>query len=71
MTAGQSLYFLSVDERDPIPRYAAALVESGDLTEQQIQEITDAADAEVDAAIQFAVDSPIPAPEDALLHVFA
>ncbi len=61
----------TVDERDPIPKYAAALVESGDLTEQQIQEITDAADAEVDAAIQFAVDSPVPAPEDALLHVFA
>ena len=61
----------TVDERDPIPKYATALVESGDLTEQQIQQITDAADAEVDAAIQFAVDSPIPSPEDALLHVFA
>ena len=61
----------TVDERDPIPRYAAALVESGDLAEAQIDDIKRAADAEVDAAIQFAVASPIPAPEDALLHVFA
>ena len=61
----------TVDERDPIPRYAADLVASGDLTDEQIQEIAATADAEVDAAIQFALNSPIPAPEDALLHVFA
>ncbi|MEM8924795.1 MAG: thiamine pyrophosphate-dependent dehydrogenase E1 component subunit alpha [Actinomycetota bacterium] len=61
----------TVDERDPIPRYAAALTESGDLTEAQVAEIAAAADAEVEDAIQFAVNSPIPAPEDALLHVFA
>jgi len=61
----------TVDERDPIPRYATQLVSSGDLTEEQITEIATTADAEVDAAITFATDSPIPAPEDALLHVFA
>ncbi len=61
----------TVDERDPIPRYAAALVEAGGLTEAKIAEIAATADAEVDAAIQFAVNSPIPTAEDALLHVFA
>lgn len=61
----------TVDDRDPIPRYAAALVESGDLTDEQIQQIASAADAEVDAAVQFALNSPVPEPEDALLHVFA
>ncbi|MEM9133753.1 MAG: thiamine pyrophosphate-dependent dehydrogenase E1 component subunit alpha [Actinomycetota bacterium] len=61
----------TVDERDPLPRYAAALTASGDLTEAQMAEIAAAANAEVEAAIQFAVNSPIPAPEDALLHVFA
>ncbi len=61
----------TVDERDPIPKYGASLVEAGDLTDGQIAEIAAAADAEVDAAIQYAVDGPIPAPEDALLHVFA
>ncbi len=61
----------TVDERDPIPRYAASLMEAGELTEAQADDIKAAADAEVDAAIQFAVDSPIPTPEDALQHVFA
>ncbi|MEM9566174.1 MAG: thiamine pyrophosphate-dependent dehydrogenase E1 component subunit alpha [Actinomycetota bacterium] len=61
----------TVDERDPIPRYAASLVESGDLDDAKIAEIAAAADAEVDAAIQHSIASPIPAPEDALLHVFA
>ena len=61
----------TVDERDPIPRYAASLLESGDLTDDQIAQIAETADAEVDAAIKFAVDSPIPTAEDALLHVFA
>ncbi len=61
----------TVDERDPIPRYAAKLVELGELTEDQTESIAAEAAAEVDAAIAFAVDSPIPAPEDALLHVFA
>jgi pyruvate dehydrogenase E1 component alpha subunit len=61
----------TVDERDPIPKYAAALADSGDLSDAQVQEIAATADAEVDAAIQFAKDSPVPTPEDALLHVFA
>ena len=61
----------TVDERDPLPRYASKLLEMGDLTDDQIQSIAAEADAEVDAAITFAVNSPIPAPEDALLHVFA
>ncbi len=61
----------TVDERDPIPRYAKSLVDLGELTEDQIVTIAAAADAEVDAAIQFAVSSPEPKPQDALLHVFA
>lgn len=61
----------TVAERDPIPRYAAVLLESGVLTDDQILSIAAEADAEVDAAIAFAVESPVPAPEDALQHVFA
>ncbi|MEM9033712.1 MAG: thiamine pyrophosphate-dependent dehydrogenase E1 component subunit alpha [Actinomycetota bacterium] len=61
----------TVDERDPIPRYAAVLVENGDLTEAQIDDIRATADAEVDAAIQHAIASPTPEPDDALDHVFA
>ncbi len=61
----------TVNERDPIPQYAAALQELGVLSEDQIASIQADADAEVDAAIEFAKSSPEPAPEDALLHVFA
>lgn len=61
----------TVDERDPLPRYAAALVELGELSEDQIATIEDEAKAEVDAAIEFATSSPEPAPEDALRDVFA
>lgn len=61
----------TVNERDPIPKYAATLQELGELTDDQIVSIQADADAEVDAAIEFAKASPEPAPEDALLHVFA
>jgi len=61
----------TVDERDPIPRYAAQLLELGELTDEQISSIATAADAEVAAAVEFATSSPEPAPAEALLHVFA
>jgi pyruvate dehydrogenase E1 component alpha subunit len=61
----------TLDERDPIPTYAARLIEGGELTEDQVEQIKAEADAEVDAAVQFALGSPIPTADDALLHVFA
>ncbi|MDW3180040.1 MAG: thiamine pyrophosphate-dependent dehydrogenase E1 component subunit alpha [Acidimicrobiia bacterium] len=61
----------TVNDRDPIPKYAASLQELGELSNDQIASIQAEADAEVDAAIEFAKSSPEPAPEDALLHVFA
>ena len=61
----------TVNDKDPIPKYAASLQELGELSEDQVASIQAEADAEVDAAIDFAKSSPEPAPEDALLHVFA
>jgi TPP-dependent pyruvate/acetoin dehydrogenase alpha subunit len=61
----------TVNERDPIPRYAAALIELGKLTDEQVTAIEDEATAEVDRAIEFAKSSPSPAAEDALRDVFA
>ena len=61
----------TVDERDPIPLYAAALAELGELSEAQIASIAAEAATEVDAAITFATSSPSPTADDALLHVFA
>ena len=61
----------TVNERDPIPLYAAALTELGELSEDGIASIAAEAVAEVDAAITFATSSPSPTADDALLHVFA
>lgn len=61
----------TVNERDPIPLYAAALTELGELSEDEIASIAAEAIAEVDAAITFATSSPSPTADDALLHVFA
>ena len=60
----------TVNERDPIPLYAAALTELGELSEDGIASIAAEAVAEVDAAITFATSSPSPTADDALLHVF-
>jgi pyruvate dehydrogenase E1 component alpha subunit len=61
----------TVHERDPIPRYAAALAQLGQLSETQVASIAADAAAEVEAAIKFATSSPSPTADDALLHVFA
>jgi len=57
--------------RDPIPRFRARLLKNRVLTEATAKRIEAAADAEVDDAVQFALASPLPAPEEALEHVYA
>ena len=61
----------TLNDRDPIPRYATALTDLGELSPDQVAEIAAEATAEVDAAIAFATSSPSPTAADALLHVFA
>ncbi len=61
----------TLDERDPIPAYEARLLDSGDLTAELVEEIDARATAEVEEAVEFAKDSPMPPPEDALKDVFA
>jgi pyruvate dehydrogenase E1 component alpha subunit len=60
-----------VDEHDPIPRYAAALVAAGVLDDAAITEIKNRSSEKVEAAIEFAKNSALPDPADALDHVFA
>ncbi len=56
---------------DPIPRFRARLIERGILSQSAAEKIETAADAEMAAAVQFALASPLPAPEEAVNHVFA
>jgi TPP-dependent pyruvate/acetoin dehydrogenase alpha subunit len=58
-------------ERDPMVEYPKRLIDEGVLTSEEADRIREEANAEVDEAITFARASDYPAPEDALLHVFA
>ena len=56
---------------DPVPRFRMRLVERGTLTPERADEIADEVREEMEAAVQFALDSPFPAPEAALNYVYA
>ena len=55
---------------DPIPLYRAKLIAEGVMSEEQAAAIETEEKARVDKAIQFGLDAPYPAPEEALEHVF-
>jgi TPP-dependent pyruvate/acetoin dehydrogenase alpha subunit len=56
---------------DPIPRFRARLLREGVLAEEDAGRIEEAARKEVDDAVQFALASPFPAPEEAVNYVYA
>jgi TPP-dependent pyruvate/acetoin dehydrogenase alpha subunit len=57
--------------KDPIVRFRACLLKNRVLTEATAKQIETAARAEVKDAVQFALASPLPAPEEALQYVYA
>ena len=57
--------------KDPVAKFRAKLIKSRVLTEASAKRIDDAARAEVKDAVQFALASPLPAPEEALNYVYA
>ena len=57
--------------KDPIPLYEKKLIADGLLNDSLIASIKADASKEVEAAIKFAKDSPLPKPSDAYNHVFA
>ena len=58
-------------ERDPIFGLEARLRDAGVMTEADIEAEWSEVGAAVDAAIQFAEDSPLPKPEDLLVDVYS
>ena len=56
---------------DPNPRFRIKLVEDGTLTAEQAEEIAQAARDEMQAAVDFGLNSPLPEPERALDFVYA
>jgi pyruvate dehydrogenase E1 component alpha subunit len=56
---------------DPVPRFRARLVTNGTLSAEEADAIAEAAREEMQAAVDFGLDSPLPAPEDAVNYVYA
>ena len=57
--------------KDPIHRLKRRLLENGELSENEAMRIEKEAAEIVEAAVKFAIDSPYPAPEEALEDVYA
>lgn len=55
---------------DPLRLWQARMLEEGVLTEPQIAELETAAQAEADAAVEFARNSPLPEPADIYADVY-
>lgn len=60
-----------MNARDPLTTFGARLIDEGILNEADIAGIHQRMHQEVEDAISFAMNSPYPAPESALDHVFA
>ena len=58
-------------ERDPLKLYSASLKEEGILSDSELKKIDDEVRAEVEQAVRFAEESPLPAPEELFTDVYA
>jgi TPP-dependent pyruvate/acetoin dehydrogenase alpha subunit len=56
---------------DPVPRFRARLVQDATLDAARADEIADEVREEMEAAVQFGLDSPFPEPDAALNFVYA
>lgn len=59
------------DSRDPIKRFAKHLISEFDCRQDDLDRLTESAEAEVEDAIEFAKSSPQPDPNEALQNVYA
>jgi len=57
--------------KDPLPRFRSRLLRAGALTDTAAKRIESTARAEVEDAVEFALNSPFPAPEEAVDYVYA
>jgi pyruvate dehydrogenase E1 component alpha subunit len=68
---GKKKELAAAKKRDPIPRFRAALIRKGALRKTDAERIEAEARAEMDDAVQFALASPLPKPEEAVKYVYA
>ena len=58
-------------KKDPIPAFRKRLFEMGVLTEKDVNRVNQEINEQIEEAVKFAEESPLPAPEEALTDVFA
>jgi TPP-dependent pyruvate/acetoin dehydrogenase alpha subunit len=68
---GNKAEYAAGKAKDPIPKFRSQLVGNGTLTEAHAQQLEEAARAEMDDVVKFALASPLPRPEDAVNYVYA
>jgi TPP-dependent pyruvate/acetoin dehydrogenase alpha subunit len=56
---------------DPVPRFRARLIDEGTLSAEDADRITEEVRGEMQAAVDFALDSPHPEPAEATKYVYA
>jgi TPP-dependent pyruvate/acetoin dehydrogenase alpha subunit len=56
---------------DPVPRFRARLIQDGALSAEDADRIAEEVREEMQAAVDFALDSPYPEPEEATKYVYA
>jgi pyruvate dehydrogenase E1 component alpha subunit len=57
-------------EHDPLTWFAKQATERGLLEAKEVEELSERAERAVDEAIEFAEQSPLPAPEETLTDVY-
>jgi pyruvate dehydrogenase E1 component alpha subunit len=57
--------------KDPISRFKEVLLQNDVFSQAEVQKIGESVAAEIEEAVKFAVESPYPAPEEALEDVYA
>ena len=68
---GNKKEFAQWKAKDPVVKFRSRLIKTRALTEANAKRIEDAARAEVKDAVEFALASPLPAPEEAVNYVYA
>jgi acetoin:2,6-dichlorophenolindophenol oxidoreductase subunit alpha len=68
---GNKTEYQAARENDPIPRFRARLIADGVFPASEADAIEQAARSEMDDAVQFALSSPLPSPEEAANYVYA
>ena len=59
-----------IEEKDPVKNFRKRILEEGAATEEELHALEADIDAQVEEAVEYAKNAPLPANESALEHVF-